>query len=163
MKKQLLIKITDDSVAGFYLTNSNNLYPDDSGFDLYAPENIMIEPNETVFVDLKVKAQMRSFSCSPISWLRQKSFWNYHGYLMYPRSSISKTPLVLANGVGVIDASYTGNLVMALKNLSNFSYEITAGQRLVQITASDLASFKITTIDRLRDTTRITGFGSTGM
>lgn len=34
---------------------------------------------------------------------------------LYPRSSISKTPFSLANSIGVIDADYRGNLLIALR------------------------------------------------
>ena len=33
------------------------------------------------------------------------------GYYMYPRSSLSKTKLRLANSVGIIDSGYRGNLI----------------------------------------------------
>ncbi len=33
------------------------------------------------------------------------------GYYMYPRSSLSKTQLRLANSVGIIDAGYRGHLM----------------------------------------------------
>ena len=35
------------------------------------------------------------------------------GYYLYPRSSISKTPLILANSVGIIDSGYRGNIKAA--------------------------------------------------
>lgn len=38
--------------------------------------------------------------------------------LLYPRSSISKTNLVLANSVGVIDSGYTGNIKVCFKYIA---------------------------------------------
>lgn len=40
---------------------------------------------------------------------------NGHFSLIFPRSSISKYDLVMANGVGVIDESYRGNLLVRFK------------------------------------------------
>ena len=37
-----------------------------------------------------------------------------------PRSSIAKTPLMLANSVGIIDAGYRGNLIAAVKYVPTF-------------------------------------------
>ena len=37
---------------------------------------------------------------------------------MYPRSSIYKTPLRLANNTGIIDSGYRGNLMGAFDNIS---------------------------------------------
>ena len=35
-------------------------------------------------------------------------------FYVYPRSSISKTPLRMANSVGIIDSGYRGNLKFAV-------------------------------------------------
>ena len=79
----------------------NSPYPD-SGFDLYQPKKIRLVPINPVLLeiyscDMKVKAAMYE-GVQPV------------GYYMYPRSSISKTPLRLANSVGIIDSGYRGNL-----------------------------------------------------
>lgn len=39
--------------------------------------------------------------------------------LVFPRSSISKTPFVLANSVGVIDSGYRGEIMVRLKTDAN--------------------------------------------
>ncbi len=40
-----------------------------------------------------------------------------HYFEIFPRSSISKTPFMLANSVGVIDSSYRGELIVAIRIL----------------------------------------------
>ena len=40
-----------------------------------------------------------------------------HYFEIYPRSSISPLPLMLANSVGIIDESYTGELIVAIRVL----------------------------------------------
>ena len=41
------------------------------------------------------------------------------GYFLFPRSSISKTPLIMANHVGIIDKGYRGNIKVAIKYIPN--------------------------------------------
>jgi len=78
-----------------------------SGFDLLIPEDTMI-PNDSLlnsfFLDCKVKTEMQ-YGEVPAA------------YYVFVRSSFSKTPLILSNHVGVIDAGYRGNVKIALRNL----------------------------------------------
>lgn len=85
---------------------------------------------------------------------------------IFPRSSISKTDLVLANGVGLIDESYRGPILLRFKctNPQMFtrkSYK--KGDKIGQlvIRATERALFK--EVDELVETKRGSGgFGSTG-
>jgi dUTPase len=57
------------------------------------------------------------------------------GYYMYPRSSLSKTKLRLANSVGIIDSGYCGFLIGMFDifydiNVINRVYSIIKNQRL---------------------------------
>lgn len=54
-----------------------------------------------------------------------------HVGLVFPRSSISKTGLTLANSVGVIDSGYRGEIKCRFKYLGGAKYEI--GDRIAQI------------------------------
>ena len=86
-------------------------------------------------------------------------------FQIYPRSSISKTPLLLANHVGIIDSGYRGNLITAFRCLEN-SYLAEKNTRLVQICLPSLGPFhvKIVNEDDLSNTSRgAGGFGSTGV
>ena len=83
-------------------TKMSNEFPD-SGFDLFIPEKVVFDtPFETKMIDLQIKAEMV-----------------YHGessaFNIFPRSSISKTPLMLANHTGVIDQGYRGWLMGAFR------------------------------------------------
>ena len=86
-------------------------------------------------------------------------------YYMYPRSSISKTPLILANHVGIIDSGYRGNLIGAFRNLSDYNYVVEKNTRLLQICHPSLSPFIVELVDEsdLSGSKRGEGgFGSTG-
>ena len=85
-------------------------------------------------------------------------------FYLYPRSSISKTGLRLANSVGIIDSGYRGNLLAALDCYQK-DEEITKGMRLVQLCTPDLQPISKVRIveEHIGETERGTGgFGSTG-
>ena len=90
------------------------------------------------------------------------------GFYLYPRSSTgSKTPLRLANSVGVIDSGYRGNCIAVFDNNTDDSYNITRGDRLVQICAGNLLHpiypIIVDTPEELGSSSRGSGgFGSTG-
>ena len=93
------------------------------------------------------------------------------GYYMYPRSSISKTPLRLANSVGIIDSGYRGHLMGMFDCLplaqAGESYTIQPFDRLLQICSPDLGPIYVLLVDfenELGGNTErgIGGFGSTG-
>lgn len=86
------------------------------------------------------------------------------GYYLYPRSSISKTGLRLANSVGIIDSGYRGELMAVVDNLYESAWKIDREERLFQICAPDLTPFSaVELVDDLDSTERgAGGFGSTG-
>ena len=57
-------------------------------------------------------------------------------YFLMPRSSISKTPLRLANSIGLIDGGYRGELMAMCDNIKQEAYTVENGQRLFQIVAN---------------------------
>jgi len=86
---------------------------------------------------------------------------------MYPRFSLSKTSLRLANSVGIIDSGYRGNLIGMIDLVDVESYELNKYDRLVQVCAPGLIPIYVEIVDTLEDlgtqTLRGTGgFGSTG-
>jgi len=99
--------------------------------------------------------------------------------LLFPRSSISKKTLSLANAVGVVDSGYRGELIFKFKptpqfennmNPMNFekedmvydaSYEI--GDRIGQIIILPYPQIEFEEVSELDESERgIDGFGSTG-
>jgi dUTP pyrophosphatase len=129
---------------------------ENAGFDLYVPEDVVFAAGEKKLVSMKVKARMMKDSqCICNS---QVHYW------MLPRSSMSKTGLMLCNSVGVIDSSYRGELMAYLWNTKDVPVSVLKGDRLVQIVAPDMGHiYKVDVVDVLNTTERGEGgFGSTG-
>ncbi len=120
----------------------------DAGYDLRARECISVFPQDTVFVPTGVCVEI------PVGFVG----------LLFPRSSISKTPLQMANSVGVIDAGFTGEIKVPLYNTSEVEIrDIEQYARIAQLVVVPLADVSIEIVNELDDTERGTGgFGSTG-
>ena len=143
---KLKIKPINKDIHKMY-ENHNHFHPGDSGLDIYIIENQIINPGETIRLKLGI-------SCENL---------DAKSYFLMPRSSLSKTPLRLANSVGLIDAGYRGEIMAAVDNIKDFAYEVEIGQRLFQIVAMDGSAIHFELGDHLSETTRGTdGFGSTG-
>ena len=144
---EITIQLLDESLSEFY--SSTKQFKSDSGYDLYAPETITVEPNSQATIDFKIRAQPG---------------WATGGFYLFPRSSISKTPLRLANSVGIIDYEYRGNLMAKVDNISTESYTIQKGDRLFQICHPSLQPLSVFISKVSTNTERGTGgFGSTGL
>ena len=81
--------------------------------------------------------------------------------LVFPRSSIRKTDLILSNSVGVIDSGYRGEIQATFKRSGVYVYEV--GDRGAQIMIIPHPPIEFEEADELSDTERGEGgFGSTG-
>ena len=150
----------------------------DSGFDLFLPsDQTHFNSGFVNKVDFKVKC------CAQIckdSRLINTPFYTY------ARSSLSKTPLRLANNQGIIDAGYRGNLIGMFDIItttcfakaekttgpdgSNFAKALTMPgpySRILQICAPGLIPIWVQVVDTVQELGATTsrgdgGFGSTG-
>ncbi len=86
--------------------------------------------------------------------------------LIFPRSSVRKTRLMLSNCVGVIDSGYRGELQATFNKINNDSVsenDYKVGDRIAQIMIIPHPSIEFEEADELSDTERGDGgFGSTG-
>lgn len=165
----LNIKTDNNNLTSKYSEYAES-HEGDSGIDLYTPEDVSFIPGETKLVNLEIKCQM-------LDNMTDKCV----SYYLYPRSSIYKTPLRLANSVGIIDAGYRGNIMAALTyvptsehfleineqgnlDLIKNKYLLKAGTRIMQICSGDLSPVNVKLADQLSVTSRAeNGFGSTGV
>lgn len=84
--------------------------------------------------------------------------------ILCARSGISfKNGIALANGIGVIDSDYTGEVKVSLINNSDTAFTVENGMRIAQMMIIPVASAIIQEVDELDATLRGDGgFGSTG-
>jgi dUTP pyrophosphatase len=81
--------------------------------------------------------------------------------LVFPRSSIRKTDLILSNSVGVIDAGYRGEIQATFKKTGGAVYKI--GDRGAQLIIIPHPIIEWDEVNELNNTERGEGgFGSTG-
>jgi dUTP pyrophosphatase len=130
----------------------------DAGFDIFVPGKLTATIDNVNKVDFNIV-------CSAVMVNNNNKINT--GYYMYPRSSLSKTSLRLANSVGIIDSGYRGNLIGMFDLLGIESYEVNQYDRLVQVCAPGLIPIYVEIVDTFEDlgtnTLRGTGgFGSTG-
>lgn len=84
--------------------------------------------------------------------------------LIFARSGLAiKHGIALANGVGVVDSDYRGEICVGLINNTDCDYQVSCGDRVAQMMFVPVASAEFIETDELSDTERGTGgFGSTG-
>jgi dUTP pyrophosphatase len=128
----------------------------DSGIDLRFAKDGAIPPGwKATVVDLEVRARCLAGA-------------GFVPYTVMPRSSISKTPLMLANSVGLIDAGYQGTIRVAVRNMSPEDWPVRRGEALFQLVAPSLAPPAANVVGATHEafatpTRRAEGsFGSTG-
>jgi dUTP pyrophosphatase len=81
--------------------------------------------------------------------------------LVFPRSSIRKTDLILSNSVGVIDSGYRGEIQATFRKTGVDCYNV--GDRGAQIIILPYPQIQFKEVNELSDTDRGEGgFGSTG-
>ena len=137
--------------------NDTITYCYNSGFDLFCPANVECTHINKYMLD-------HNISCSMTYEGR------FVGYYLYVRSSTPiKTPLRLANNVGIIDSGYRGNIKGCfdiIDTKSNFNFE--KGNRYMQLCPPDIGKpMKVHIVDAFhnlgkKNNRNCGGFGSTG-
>lgn len=87
----------------------------------------------------------------------------YHGKIFLRSSIGAETKLRLANGTGIIDSDYRGEILLLIENIGQFTEYIQAGQRIAQLILESNTPLSIEIVETLSETERgSAGFGSTG-
>jgi len=142
----LLIKTLNKAADTMY-SSHGHFHDGDAGLDLYVLKEITILAGETKLIKLGI-------CCEPNDG---------KAYYLFPRSSISKTPLRMSNSIGLIDGGYRGEIMASCDNIKNFDFTVETGQRLFQLVAIDSSPISYEVVKELAETTRGDGgFGSTG-
>lgn len=84
--------------------------------------------------------------------------------LISARSGLSaKKGITAANGIGVIDSDYRGEIFFSAANISHEDYTVTPGERVAQMMIMPVLAANFIVCDELDETERGSGgFGSTG-
>lgn len=121
-----------------------------AGADLYAclDEAVTIQPGETKFIPTGLAMEIPA---------------GFAGFI-YARSGLScKKGLAPANKVGVIDADYRGEIIVALHNHSQEAVTLDTHERVAQMVIAPFLKVAFEETEELSDTVRGEGgFGSTG-
>jgi dUTPase len=172
---KLFVAANDNNLYEMYIsaanTHNNKIINDpthiDAGFDLFSTGNTP-DDDSLHFSGLANKLDLKVCCSARMVTDSGKNFNT--GYYMYPRSSLSKTQLRLANSVGIIDAGYRGHLMGmldVLPNMSSIDYIGRKYDRYLQICAPGLVPIVVeivTSMEELGDETQrgAGGFGSSG-
>lgn len=138
----------------------------DAGFDIFAPNDILLTYNSVSKIDYMI-----SCSAQIVKSCQNQEYTTYNtGYYMYPRSSISKTHLRLANNVGIIDSGYRGHLIGMFDILYNSDGVVRVDKydRHLQICSPELIPIYVELVNTKEELGENTirgdgGFGSTGI
>ena len=123
-------------------------HPTDAGLDLAASETTHIAPGIVTLVPTGVAVAIPD---------------GYFGLLAARSSLAAKKSMTLANGVGVIDSDYRGEIKIPIIPLDGCHNLIQAGQKIAQLIILPIALPTVEVVADLDETTRNTGsFGSTG-
>ena len=120
--------------------------PGSSGYDLYAPDDVLVEAGTIVVIHSGVSIEMDL-------WMEGQ---------VRGRSSMNKRGRVVL--LGTIDSDYRGVIGATVHNVTTAHQVIRRGERFAQLVFSDLMRQPLVVVDELTPTERGTGgFGSTGV
>jgi hypothetical protein len=190
---KLYVDSDDDELKNVYINSANAhnnkiiLKHDfiDAGFDLFAPGNegpelatygTLLRFFGTGWTDVGPVNKLDFRVCCSAKMVTDTGKVFNTGYYMYPRSSLSKTQLRLANSTGIIDAGYRGHLIGMFdvvnvqpdssddKEADYFGKKF---ERYLQICAPGLVPILVEIVENKEDLSEETergdnGFGSTG-
>ena len=135
-------KLHKDAVIPFYASEGA------AGMDLTATEIEVVDEKDHGYISYKTGLAMEI----PVGYMG----------LLFPRGSVSKTGLIMANCVGVVDADYRGDIEARFKYVAG-SKKYDAGDRVAQIIILPFPTIEFEEVEELTQTERGEGgHGSTG-
>jgi len=130
------------------LPTPSHAHPGDGGVDLYARENVQLEPGSWTMVPTGIAVAIPD---------------GYAG-MVVPRSGLAaRLGVGVVNGPGMVDAGYRGEIKVILINHSFEPLELRRGERVAQLVVVPVVEQEFVEVDELPESARGKGgFGSTG-
>lgn len=130
------------------LPNPAHAHPGDGGVDLYARENVRLDPEAWATVPTGIAVAIPE---------------GYAG-LVVPRSGLAaRLGVGVVNGPGLVDAGYRGEIKVILINHGPEPLELERGERIAQLVVVPVVDQEFVEVDELPESARGGGgFGSTG-
>lgn len=124
---------------------------EDLAFDLYSDMEATIGPSQTVKIQTGIAAQY-------VANTSHKKF----GLLIRDRSGMAAKQLIISGGV--IDSTYTGEIIVVMTNLGGVPYKISIGDKIAQMIPMPVfTGCGIVKVDSFDNNSRgDNGFGSSG-
>lgn len=121
--------------------------PNEAGLDLYAQENVILEPHERKLISTGIAMAISS---------------GFVG-LIWDRSGLAAKYGLKTMG-GVIDSTYRGEIKIILHNLSAERFIVEKGMRIAQMLIQPVEQKELIEVEELDETKRgESSFGSTGL
>jgi len=123
---------------------------EDLGYDLFALEAVVLEPQATARVRTGIAVEARHPETgAPL------------GLLVRDRSSMAARGIVTTGGV--IDAGYRGEILVLMTNLGKTTVDLNAGEKIAQMIPVPVLTGLVQEVETLEDSARAAkGFGSSG-
>lgn len=165
---KLFVNSDDNILTSMYQNSSathnanmvNSVFPD-AGFDLFTPFDTQCTGAAVTKINFLVRTSAQMVC-------ENGKVFNT-GFQMCPRSSLSGTPLRLANSIGIIDSGYRGDLIGKFDCLmgSDNDYIVSKHDKLLQIVAPAMVPIYVMIVESESELGIETdrgagGFGSTG-
>ena len=123
---------------------------EDLGYDLFALEAMVLEPQATVRVRTGIAVEARHPETDAEL-----------GLLVRDRSSMAARGIATTGGV--IDAGYRGEILVLMTNLGAAAVELKAGEKIAQLIPVPVLTGVVEKVEVLEDSARAAkGFGSSG-
>jgi dUTP pyrophosphatase len=151
----------EEIIYQHHLKLHKNIHHIDAGFDLLSPEPKKLTSTSVNKLDYKIICSAQIVGLNNICYNT--------GFYMYPRSSISKSNIRLANNVGIIDAGYRGHLMGMFDVIYINETNVNKFDRHLQICSPNLIPIIVKMVNSREEefgekTARGDGgFGSTGI
>lgn len=110
----------------------------DAGVDVYALETVRIAANSQKAINTGIGLA----NCP-----------NAYVLFVWPKSGLD-TRYALHTGAGVIDSTYRGEILILLKNMSEFMWEIEAGDAIAQLVLVACPEYEIVEAQEVKTTDR---------